>query len=704
MFSLTATKNNILLSRLFLLCLVPGLFALLLAFHAQADGSQLSFPVVIKLADGVSALALSSESSLSEVKKLYNFETDSEITRVYTANFKGSNKDFEILENNPKFEYVTADMSLATEAIYLSDPTFTMDDKAQEKLWWLSRVKAPQAWEIQRGSRDVIVAVIDTGVNGIHEDLNDGRVGAGYVSYCQIPDPTNGTCLVHVASVIPAGVNSDDNGHGTIVAGIIGAIPNNEKGVAGVNWNVRILPVKVLDNTGTGVASDVAAGITWAVDQGASIINMSLGGTSLEGTPLLNEAIKYAYDKKVLIVAAAGNDSALIGADLDIKPVYPVCSDGGENRILGVTAVDINDRKASFANYGRACIDVNAPGTAYFNSKEDQKGILSTYYDPKQPTKNNVYVFASGTSMSTPIVTGAAALLKAQHPDLAGTALRDRLIASIDNVDDLNEGACNGIDCAGRLGLGRINIEKALQTVTVNTDNILQDPSGNKYLVENGVRRLASDYVLKTRGLTDKQVKIMSVVELETIPLGQPLPPIDGSLVKAEGDQTIYLVTEGVLKPASYLAFRSFNFEFQNVTTLSPQEIASYRKGPNLIPNNGALLKLSNSPAVYFLHEGKRRLISYFSFVNRGYDFSQVIAIENEELDRYLQDTSTRLQPPLDGTLIRGDVNPEVYVIEDGHRRALSLEAFTARNYQFSSVNILPQSEVDKYHLGIAIK
>ena len=696
-------KNKIIYfkSRFLILWLLPVFFVCaIFLYFIGTKPSQSEISLVGKLNTETSIEAIAEKFRLSNMDQVFPFSENTELSNIYRFNFSGSQSDFDRLLGAREFDYVEEDDELQINTVTVNDPGFTSTLIDMEKQWWLSLVKVPDAWEIEKGSEKVNVAVIDTGINGQHEDLSDGRVGAGYLSYCQISDPSNGTCLIHVEGTSVGSVNTDDNGHGTIVAGIIGAATDNSKGVAGIAQKVRLIPVKVMDSAGEGVSSDVAAGIVWATDNGADIINMSLGGTSLVGNAVLANAITYAFERNVLIVAAAGNDSALVGADLDISPVYPVCADNGRNMILGVSATDINDKKANFSNFGRSCVDISAPGTAFFNNKNDQKGLLSTYYNPETPTRNNVYVFASGTSMATPIVTGIAVLLKSALPDLSNTALRDRIIASVDTVDDLSPQSCLGDSCAGRMGSGRINAQKVLQAPTFTTFNFLKDSIGRIYRIEDGVRRLVSSFVFKQRNFDSAKVDVVGASELELIPLGQSLPPLDGTLVKAQNNATIYLIDNEILLPISLLAFRSSGYRFEDVIELSGPEIDGYRKGPNLSPRNGALLKLFGQPAVFYLHEGKRRLISLFAFQNRALDFANVVEVNSEELGRFSQDSITKLQPPLDGTLIKADTDPTVYVVESGSARALSARAFVARGYLFSDVKIIPQSEMEGYNKG----
>jgi type VII secretion-associated serine protease mycosin len=236
--------------------------------------------------------------------------------------------------------------------------------------WALNRLDAEDLWARQPGA-GVTVAVVDTGVDAAHPDL------AGVV----LP----GTDLIS-----PGGDGSDDgNGHGTHVAGIIAAVANNGLGVAGLAQGVRILPVRVLDDSGAGWASTIAKGIIWATDHGAAVVNLSLGDHVADDVTAT--AVQYAEDHGVVVVAAAGNDRA------DGDPVtYPAAYPG----VIGVAATNDQDAVASFSETG-GFVDVAAPGV----------DIASTF-------PPSTYVYLSGTSMAAPFVSATAALLKAANPQL----------------------------------------------------------------------------------------------------------------------------------------------------------------------------------------------------------------------------------------------------------------------------------------------
>jgi subtilisin family serine protease len=237
-------------------------------------------------------------------------------------------------------------------------------DQADE-LW---NVRAEHAWAITTGSADVVVAVVDTGVDRSHPDLK-GRV-------------LDGRDLVAGGTRPP-----DPNGHGTAVAGVIAARGDDGIGIAGMAWKSRILPVRVLDQHGWGWDSDVAAGIVWAADQGARVINLSLGGPS--PSPVLEAAVAHATAKGALVVAAAGND----GTD---EPMYPAAISG----VVAVGAANVFGQLTEFSSFG-PWIDVTAPGV----------DVLTTI-----PRAKGSYAYVSGTSIAAPFVSGTAALVLGRWP------------------------------------------------------------------------------------------------------------------------------------------------------------------------------------------------------------------------------------------------------------------------------------------------
>lgn len=262
------------------------------------------------------------------------------------------------------------------------------------------------AWEITMGCSSIPIAVLDTGITFEHEDLL-GRTMPGYDFVNNDADAT------------------DDRGHGTHVAGIIGAATNNSKGMAGTTWNNPLMPVKVLNSSGSGTYSGVAQGIIYAVDNGARVINMSLGGSSPSIT--LENAVQYAYAEGAVLVAAAGNNSG------------PVLYPAAYPEVIAVGAVDDDDLRASFSSYGSE-ISVTAPGVLVWSTR--------------MSSSLNDYARSSGTSFAAPFVSGLAGLILSIDSSLSPAEV-EAIIQQ--GAEDLGEPGWDPY-----YGWGRINLTDSL--------------------------------------------------------------------------------------------------------------------------------------------------------------------------------------------------------------------------------------------------
>ncbi len=313
---------------------------------------------------------------------------------------------------------------------FLRRAQVTPSDPYYSQQWHLPRVAAPELWDVQRGSSQTIIAVLDTGVDTSHPDLTAKLLP--------------GLNALGTNNCGNTGATDDHpSGHGTHVAGIAAAATDNGAGVAGIAWNPRILPIKVLPCDGVGDDSQIIRGIDLAIANGAHVINLSLGGPG--SSVLLEAALERAVHAGILVVAAAGNQGTT-------TPYYPAASPFA----LAVGSTDTSDRLAVFSNRGPH-IAVTAPGVS----------ILSTYRTSL--TNWDVapgYQYKSGTSMSTPIVAGAAALITSQYPTHGALRAGAFLAASADRVTTCPVGVsfCP-YDAYGRndyYGNGRMNVQKAL--------------------------------------------------------------------------------------------------------------------------------------------------------------------------------------------------------------------------------------------------
>ncbi len=293
-------------------------------------------------------------------------------------------------------------------------------------------ISADQAWDTKTSCAKV--AVLDTGVDTTHADLKDNLwKNKNETANNGKDDDKNGYVddYYGVDLVDGRGSGIDDNGHGTHVAGIIGSKGNNGSGVTGVCWSATIMSVKFMNRFGLGTTSGAIAGIEYAVNKGAKIINASFGSST--NSKSLEEAVKKAKSKGSLIVAAAGND----GANIDKTPMYPASYK--DSNILVVAASTQTDGLASFSNYGGTSVDMAAPG----------ENIVSTYM-------GGAYASLSGTSMAAPFVAGAAAMLRARNSKASHTEIRSALRDKVDKLPAFEDKVYKE---------GRLNLEKSLDKI-----------------------------------------------------------------------------------------------------------------------------------------------------------------------------------------------------------------------------------------------
>lgn len=321
------------------------------------------------------------------------------------------------LNKETSIDYAQPNYTYKPLAQAAKTPTKTVkpNDAQYGRQWALKKVNAELGWAVAKPANGVTIAILDTGVDVNHPDLK-GRIVPG------------------INTINPLKSSRDDDGHGTHVAGIAGAIGNNGVGVAGIS-GARIMPVKVFDDQG-GSDIAIADGITWATDHGAKVMNMSFG--SFYRSQVLNQAIAYAYNKGVVMVAAAGNWAS-----------EELSSPATINQVIAVSATDANDQLAKFSSYGPE-IDVAAPGDK----------IYSTYWDPY---KGATYAEMSGTSMASPMVAGLAAMIIAKNPKLSNDDVRQIIEAS---AKDLGEPGWDP-----KFGHGRIDLHKALTLSLASIDD-----------------------------------------------------------------------------------------------------------------------------------------------------------------------------------------------------------------------------------------
>jgi subtilisin family serine protease len=458
-----------------------------------------------------------------------------------------------------------------TEGILYAQPNYELtidstfpDDTRFNDLWGMHNtgqtggtvdadIDAPEAWDVSTGSSEIIVAVIDTGADYTHPDLagnmwtNEPELngspgvdddGNGYIDDIYGYDFRNND-----------GNPMDDHYHGTHCAGTIGAIGNNGLGVAGVCWDVRIMALKFLNSAGSGSTSDAIKCVEYSVLMGANLSSNSWGGGGYSQG--LKDAIDAAGEAGMLFVAAAGNDDL----DNDIYPHYP--SSYVSSSLISVMATDKYDNKSDFSNYGLISVDLGAPGS----------NILSC-----EP--GGGYRYLNGTSMATPHIAGACALLWSLNPAMSNNEIKNALLQS---VDDTLTGLCVS---GGRLNLYNATLEVSVPWIEVEPGEGIIDPNGQ---VELSVTFNAVDLV---PGLYEAEILVLSdaLNDPITIPVTLTVNPDDLTVTPIEGFESIG-TKGGPFEPACsvYTLTNNNLTEYVNWTTSKTQNWFYIE------PNEGAL-------------------------------------------------------------------------------------------------------------------
>lgn len=336
----------------------------------------------------------------------------------------------------------------------------SVKDPFASEQWYLKAIHVPTTpFPIGKES---IVAILDAGFDLVHEDLK----GQYWMNTAEIPndhkdnDHNGYDDDVHGWDFVDSDPeplpdlsieNPDDTivSHGTLLAGIIAAIPNNGKGITGISPHTKIMPLRILDSEGKGTTAQVRDAITYAVKNGADVINLSLVSTKPDDQ--LQQVIGWAVDQGVVVVAAVGNESS----DLDRDPTFPACFDTriGKNSVIGVAALDQSGKKAFFSNTGKNCVDMSAPGVNIFGAvyHDDSNFLYSTSYGSP----------FEGTSIAAPMVSAAAAYLRSVFPLLTPSQIRLSLMLSADPLSQTSP------EERARLGAGSLNIERALEIASI---------------------------------------------------------------------------------------------------------------------------------------------------------------------------------------------------------------------------------------------
>jgi subtilisin family serine protease len=469
--TLTPPKTNISPSEIPVVTLMPNNTTTKTLTISNTGGSPLEFSLTDTKVSGINATVVQAEEKFSEPQPetvsyeapyisgeiLVKFTNDTssscidEINSEIGAQATEHYKDIGVyrMQLNPELsvEDAISFYSMDPHVIYVepnylaealaipNDPRFTelygLNNTGQTGGTTDSDIDAPEAWNYWKGSEAITVCVIDTGVDYTHPDLSANMWhNPGETPNNGVDDDGNGYIDDYYGYDF---VNNDkdpfdDNSHGTHCSGTIGGVGNNGTGVAGVNWTTKIVALKFLSASGSGSYADAVEAIIYSANMGVKVSSNSWGGGG--SSQALKDAIEYAKTKGQLFVAAAGNSAV----NSDVSPMYPAAYDC--TNIISVAATDNNDGLAYFSNYGVVSVDLGAPGV----------GILST-------VPNNSYASYSGTSMATPHVSGAAALIWSQKTDLTYSQVKERLMSTVDPKSSLSGKCVSG---------GRLNIYNAI--------------------------------------------------------------------------------------------------------------------------------------------------------------------------------------------------------------------------------------------------
>lgn len=483
------------------------------------------------------------------------------------------------------------------------------------------------------------IALIDTGVTTIPE--TSGQILPGYNV---ITNNSNAT---------------DDNGHGTFISSLIVSTVNNNQGIAGINDKASILPIKVLDADGGGYLSDLIKGIQYAIDQNVSIINLSLASSSY--TSVINSIIEQAYQRGIIIVAAAGNNSL----NITNPAVSPLNNDGSKNWVIGVGTIDNRGVKPSYSNDGLG-VDVLAPG-------EDILGY----------NKNNALEYRSGTSISTAIVTGIISAWR----DYYGTLSPEDAINLIRSTSE------NRI----------ISMDKAMTRQNYPNGALIRTNNSGVFIVKQGIKRPIIDpIVFLSYYYRWDDISIISQSDFNLIPTGDALPLREGVLI-ADKDK-VYVIEQGMKRPiASPQVFLGLGYQWGNIQFPSQAVLNNHPTGSLVSditkPPNGSVIYAEGSGA-YLIDNGTRRPFnSPYTYLSR-YRWNDLMRLPQSVLNTFPVSTDVF---PQEGSVIR-DEGAVYWVENDTKRPFASPQAFLGLGLSWARVVQPPDIVLNSLRRGAMIE
>lgn len=496
--------------------------------------------------------------------------------KLERLNLKSSPNLYKVKNQNAGTLTLIAEKFLIKQKVVRKEYKVTANDTYYEIQWNIPKIKADEAWSSgATGSNTITVAVLDTGLNigrdpvknPVHEDLV-GRLwqNTGETADNSIDDDGNGKIddtdgwnfveNNNNPSPIDGGSVDGDFRHGTLVAGVIGANTDNSKGVAGLDWNTKIMPLRVMDNNGNGWTDDIAFGIEYAADNGAKVINMSLGYAHEYGPdPTLEAAINYAHERGVVLVAASGNDA--LGVN------YPAASPN----VIAVGATDQNDNRASFSSYGPE-LDVVAPGVSIPTTGINWDGSAYT---------SNTYWSAGGTSLATPHVAALVGLIASEEPSYTNSQ-----IEAVVGIWANKVFGTNGQSRDDQYGFGRIETKDSI----FNSRLMGASDTGRVYYVNTNKEKHPfnnaqtfiswgfswSDVGWGTESLEESFSTANNITSL-------PRSIADGKIYLVENSQKRWIQNQN--------AFSLYGLNWEEVSDTEPETISLLSDGPDIaVPSN----------------------------------------------------------------------------------------------------------------------
>jgi len=511
------------------------------------------------------------------------------VHKIHFASESAAKARFKKLKSDPAVSQVEFGEPFRT----LSIP----NDSYYSNQWALSKISAPAAWDITTGSASNVIAFVDSGIDYTHQDL-DGKIwenstekngvagvdddGNGYV------DDWRGWDFVGNDND-PKEEAGSEAGHGTATAGIAAAETNNGVGIAGIDWQAKIMVLRAMNPQGEGDPDNVALAIRYAADKGAKIINLSIGSPT--DWSAVRNAVDYAYNKGSLLVAAAGNDGA-----------YGISYPAKYSNVVAVGSSNSSDQRSSFSNYGPE-LDVLAPG----------ENIYTTYWAQGY---SNSYAVVSGTSASVPFVSGLASLIWADEPTLSSVQVFTKIRGTAEKISSL--GLNSKTD---QCGYGRINLLRALKI------KLVKGSGPWVYLLDSGQKRwITSPYVFNSLGLLWEDIWTKSDSELPSV-TGQPIY----SFVKGSGS-SVYLLDLGKKRHiVSPFIFERYG-RWDQITTISNDLLATFSEVDAL---SWLLVKSSSRSEVYLVDSGtKHHIPDPFHFQLWGFRWGDIATLSDNAIDQ----------------------------------------------------------------------